>query len=114
MGEHPDYNVNNVKLPGGWLMMEVFKIPKRSPDLNVLDYAVWAKVETLLRAQERKMPKSRYESRAQFEARLDRTACSLPPEFIRKSILNLKERCQRLYKAKGGLFEEGGRKKRRS
>ena len=96
LGEHPDYNVNNVKLPGGWLMMEVFKIPKRSPDLNVLDYAVWAKVETLLRAQERKMPKSRYESRAQFEALLDRTACSLPPEFIRKSILNLKERCQRL------------------
>lgn len=31
---------------------KVFKIPKRSPDLNVMDYAIWAEVEKRLRKQE--------------------------------------------------------------
>ena len=93
--------------------IEVFEIPKRSPDLNVLDYAIWSKVETLMRAQERGWPDSKRETREQFEKRLDRTALMLDPAFINKCILSLKERCKRLYDAKGGLFEEGGRKSRR-
>ena len=88
------------------------KIPKRSPDLNVLDYAVWSEVERRMRVQERSWPASKRESREQFGKRLDRTAKSLPAEFINKSIANLHERCQRLYTAKGGLFEEGGRARR--
>ena len=93
--------------------IEVFEIPKRSPDLNVLDYAIWSKVETLMRAQEGGWPDSKRETREQFEKRLDRTALTLDPAFINKCILSLKERCKRLYDAKGGLFEEGGRKSRR-
>ena len=91
--------------------MKVFHIPKRSPDLNVLDFAIWAEVERLMRLQERKM-KDKRESRAQFENRLDRTAFALPTTFVKRSIGALKRRCGLLYDAEGGLFEEGGRSRR--
>ena len=93
--------------------LKVFTIPKRSPDLNVLDYAIWARVESLLRLQERRMASTKRETRAQFERRLNRTALSLPPSVINRMVANMRVRVQRLYKAKGGLFEEGGRSKRR-
>ena len=89
-----------------------YSLPRRSPDLNVLDYAIWSEVEKQMRRQERKMKDSKHETRAQFEARLDRTAHALPKEFIDRSIKNLAVRAKRLYKARGGLFEEGGRRKR--
>ena len=92
--------------------MEVLRIPKRSPDLNVLDYAIWSEVERRMRKGERNMKTSRRETRAAFEKRLDRTALALPASFINKAVGNMRERTQRLYKAKGGLFEEGGRSKR--
>ena len=59
--------------------MKVFQIPKRSPDLNVLDYAIWSEVERRMRLEELKMKKGKREPREQFEARLDRVALSLPP-----------------------------------
>jgi hypothetical protein len=93
--------------------LHTLEIPKRSPDLNVLDYAVWSEVEKRMRQQEAKFPASKRESRSEFEARLDRTAKSLPASFINNSIANMQVRCQKLYDAKGGLFEEGGRAKRR-
>ena len=43
-------------------------------------------------------------------ARLRRTAIRLPAAFVKKSIEDMKRRCQRLYAAKGGYFEEGGRR----
>ena len=92
--------------------LSVFTIPKRSPDLNVLDYAIWSEVERRMRKGERNMKTSRRETRAAFEKRLDRTALALPASFINKAVGNMRERTQRLYKAKGGLFEEGGRSKR--
>ncbi len=90
----------------------LFQIPKHSPDLNALDYAIWAEVERRMRLQECKWKTDKTETRAQFGARLDRTAKSLPSEYINKSIKNLKRRCELLYEAKGGLFEEGGRRRR--
>ena len=89
------------------------QILTRSPDLNVLDYAIWAEVEKRLRKQERNMPDAKHETRAQFEQRLDRTARNLPSSFIDDAIGGLRKRCQLLFKAKGGLFEEGGRRARR-
>ena len=89
--------------------LEVLCLPKRSPDLNVLDFAVWGEVERRLRAQERRWPEGKKETRAEFERRLDRLAKALPSSFIDKSIGDLKRRCERLYLAKGGLFEEGGK-----
>ena len=96
------------------MKLAVFTIPKRSPDLNVLDYAIWGEVERRLRIQEAKMSSSKYETRAQFEARLNRTAANLPKAYIDKAIGNMAERVRRLHKARGGLFEEGGRSKRRA
>ena len=88
--------------------IRVSSIPKRSPDLNVLDYAISAEVEKRMRQQERKMSTGKRETLAQFEQRLDRTAASLSPAFVDRAIGNLHTRCQKLYEAKGGLFEEGG------
>ena len=92
--------------------LEVLHIPKRSPDLNVLDFAVWSEVERRMRKQEKKWPASKRESRKAFERRLDRTAKHLPEEFVKKSIGDLQRRCELLVQAKGGLFEEGGRSRR--
>ena len=39
------------------------QILTRSPDLNVLDYAIWAEVEKRLRKQERNMPDAKHETR---------------------------------------------------
>ena len=65
-----------------------------------------------MRLQERAWPASKRETRVEFGKRLDRTAKNLPKSFIDKSISNLQKRCQRLYEAKGGLFEEGRRARR--
>ena len=91
--------------------LRLLQIPPRSPDLNVLDYAVWSEVEKRLRQQEKRMPEGRKETRQQFEKRLDRTAASLSPAFINNAISNLQKRCQLLYKARalmrGGLVKRG-------
>lgn len=93
--------------------LHVLGIPKRSPDLNVLDFAVWNEVERHMRLQEKNWASTKRETKAQFAQRLDRVAKNLSVEFINKSISDLKSRCERLYNAKGGLFEEGGRRGRR-
>lgn len=86
----------------------VFRIPPRSPDLSVMDYAVWKPISRKMRAQERKMPKGKKETRGEYANRLARAARSLKPDFVKKAIKSMKRRCQLLYKAKGGHFEEGG------
>ena len=87
----------------------VFTIPRRSPDLNVCDYALWARVNKSMRRQESKFRKNKRETRAEFVARLHRTATGLGKRCIEKDIGDMRRRCQRLYAARGGLFEEGGR-----
>ena len=91
--------------------IKVLAIPKRSPDLSVMDYAIWKKVTRTMRAQEKRFPKKKKETRAEFIARLRRTAQNLPKTFIDKAIGNMKERCERLLAAKGHHFEEGGKSK---
>ena len=86
--------------------MEVLRIPKRSPDLNVLDYCIWSTVERLMREQERNMKDAKKETRDQFIRRLDRTAYGLSGEAVDKAIGSLQRRCGLLLKARGGLFVE--------
>ena len=88
-------------------------IPKRSPDLNVLDYATQNEVERRMRKQEQRFPAGKTETRAQFKVRLTRTARNLAPVFIKKSIRDMATRCKKFLNAKDGLFEEGGKKKSR-
>jgi hypothetical protein len=86
--------------------METFEIPKRSPDLNVMDYFVWSEVEKRLRETERSWPEGRKETREQFIKRLRKTARSIPGRLINKAIGDLARRANLLYRAEGGLFDE--------
>ena len=92
--------------------LTVLHIPKRSPELNVLDYAIWSEVERRMRKQEMAWPVSKKETREQYGKRLDKTACRLPSSFIDRSIGNLARRCRLLFEVKGALFEEGKRSRR--
>lgn len=83
-----------------------FSIPKRSPDLNVLDYHFWNEVERHLRKAEHLFPEDKKETRDDFIIRLNKTALSIPPADVSKVIGDLAKRCELLYRAKGGLFEE--------
>ena len=84
-----------------------FDLPKRSPALNVCDFALWTEVNRRMRRQEKRWPYHKKESRAQHMARLRRTARNLPEKFINDSIGDLRRRCGRLLVARGGHFEEG-------
>ena len=86
--------------------IDEFNIPKRSPDLNVCDYALWAEVNKRMRAQERHWPAARKETRANFLARLRRTAKNLPQQFVDDAIGDMKRRCKLVLDAKGGHIEE--------
>ena len=92
--------------------ISVFRIPRRSPDFNVLDYAVWAEVERRMRRTEREVAPCKRGTRQEFERRLNRTAKQLPTKFIDNAIGDMQRRCQLLVDVKGGLFEEGGRTRR--
>ena len=87
--------------------IEVFKIPCRSPDLNPLDYSIWAEVNKRMREQERNW-KSKTETRDQYMARLKKTAQDLEQELVNDAVGNLVVCCVRLYQAQGGYFLEGG------
>lgn len=88
--------------------IESFNIPRRSPGLNVCDYALWSEVSRRMRATEASWPPGRAETRKAYIARLRRTALRLPACFVNASISNMRIRCQRLDIAGGGHFEEGG------
>ena len=92
--------------------ISVFRIPRRSPDLNVCDYALWKAVVRKMRSEESTWPKNYKETREEYIARLSKAAKSLSTQFINDSIGDMKRRCQRLFEAKGRLFEEGGRGKK--
>lgn len=91
--------------------IESFRIPPRSPDLNVMDYWFWAELEGRLRRQERKMDGAKREERDEFIKRMRRTAKSIPADMIERAIGDMAWRVEKLYQAKGKLFEEGGRRR---
>ena len=89
--------------------IKVFDIPKRSPDLNVCDFALWKEVTRRMRLQEKNFARSKRETRSQYISRLKKTATRLPAKFISDSIADMQRRCQRLWDEKGGHFQEDGR-----
>ena len=78
-----------------------------------MDYAAWSEIDRRMRAQERRWHHGKKESREQYLVRLRRTAMRLPPKFINSFVMNMKVTCHRMYMAKGGHFEEGGRRAER-
>ena len=85
----------------------LFAIPKRSPDLNVLDYAIWRVVNRRMRAQERKFPVSKRETRLGYIARLRRAASRIPSSTIDKAIGQMKARCIAISLHKGHQITDG-------
>ena len=67
-------------------------IPKRSPELNVMDYFVWAEVEKRLGRQERSWADGRKENRADFIRRLKQTVARIPAHVVQDAIGNLADR----------------------
>ena len=86
--------------------IDAMEMPPRSPDLNVLDYSLWAEISRHLRKQERKFPKSKKESKADFIKRLRKTAMGLPASVVRKAVEDMQARCKKIDEAKGGLIDE--------
>ena len=87
--------------------IKVFPIPRRSPDLNICDYALWSEVNRRMRKQEVNWCTARRETRKAYLARLRRTAMRLPADFIKRSIENMRTRCLRLKAVGGNHFHEG-------
>ena len=90
--------------------IKAFLIPKRSPDLNPCDYGLWSAVNARMRKQEARMPRSKKEARKEFIQRLHRIAKTLPKALVNRIVGDMQRRVGRLHAARGGLFEEGGRR----
>ena len=87
--------------------VDVLELPKRSPDLNPLDYAFWSHVNDRLRSQEEKFGGAYTETRSQFVKRLRRTILRTRPQVLGGMISNMKRRCELLQASAGHHFEEG-------
>lgn len=81
-------------------------LPKRSPDMNPLDFSFWAAVNKKMRAMERKWPQTKRETRKAYLARLRRAAFSLSGDYIRNIVEALAGRVKQLKDAKGNYFPE--------
>ena len=81
-------------------------LPKRSPDLNVLDYSLWNEVNKRMRLQERAFRKTKKETTAEFKARLRKTALGVPTAVVEKAVGSMARRCKAIFDAKGDLFNE--------
>ncbi|CAJ1422967.1 unnamed protein product [Effrenium voratum] len=83
-------------------------LPKRSPDLNPLDFSLWAAVNKKMREKESKWPTSKRETRAAYLARLRRTALGLSNDYINSIVGAMAGRVQQVLAAGGSHFPEGG------
>ena len=81
-------------------------LPKRSPDLNVLDYSLWPQISQRMRATESPWPKDSRESRGDYKKRLRRTALLLPKAVVTKAVKDMRRRILDLQAAEGRHFEE--------
>jgi hypothetical protein len=86
--------------------IRAMSMPKRSPDLNVLDYRIWADITRRMRLQEQSWPQSKRETRAEYKARLRRTALRTSKAFVQSAVKDMARRCALLVQEKGWHFEE--------
>ena len=81
-------------------------LPKRSPDLNVLDYSLWSEINKRCRKQESAFRKTKKESKQAFKERLKKTARSLPEELVKSAVGSMRRRCSKIVELKGEFFNE--------
>ena len=72
--------------------------PPYSPDLNPLDFFVWGYVMQQVR-------RIKPETIDELKAVVEDVVSSIPEEMIRKSVANLRKRCEACLAADGGHFE---------
>ena len=84
------YKSNVAKRMKESLSIEPMEFPRISPDLNPMDFWLWAEVE---RRMEKNAP-SRLETMAQCKARLRRTAFAIPESEVKKAVEDMKARAQ--------------------
>ena len=72
--------------------------PKYSPDLNPLDYFVWAEVNWRMDSQS--APAN--ESQTAYKSRLRKTATSIPATIIREAVGKMKAKAAEVAQSKGG------------
>ena len=86
--------------------IDVLELPRRSPDLNPLDYGFWADLNKRLRRQEQRFPKNKVERKEEHLQRLRRTAMNFSPDTLSKLVQSMQRRCRALLAARGRDFEE--------
>ena len=86
--------------------IQTMDLPRRSPDLNVLDYSLWHAINTRMHAQEAKFPKSKKEARDEFLKRLRSTALKLPTSVVTRAVRDMKRRVGLIKQNVGGLIDE--------
>ena len=72
--------------------------PKYSPDLNPLDYFVWAEVNRRMGPQS--APAN--ESQTAYKSRLRKTAMSIPARAIQAAVGKMKAKAAEVVQSKGG------------
>ena len=90
----------------GEVGIECLEFPKRSPDLNPLDYGFWDVVNRRMRKQEAAFPKTKRETRDEFIVRLKRTITRVPESVLTPLVQSMKRRCVALKASGGKHFEE--------
>ncbi|CAK0823042.1 unnamed protein product [Prorocentrum cordatum] len=80
------------------LKITPIKFPKYSPDLNPLDYFLWAEVNR--RMAEQSAPAN--ESQSAYKARLRRVAMGIPKGVIRAAVAKMKTKAAEVVVAEGG------------
>ena len=88
------------------LNISTLDFPRRSPDLNPLDYGFWDCINRRLRRQEKRFRKGRKETRLELIARLRKTVLAVPETVLTPMVQSMKRRCIALEAAKGRDFEE--------
>ena len=80
-------------------------LPKRSPDLNVLDYRLWSEINRRMRRQEVSFSSSRKETKEQYLNRLRKTALALPEAYVTKSVQEMHRRVRAVRDSEGGYMK---------
>ena len=79
-------------------------LPRRSPDLNVLDYSLWHAITERMREEENQFPANRQDTKQQHSERWRATALGLPRAGVEGAVRNMHGR--KVVAANGGLFLE--------
>lgn len=90
------------------LNMTVLKLPKRSPELQPLDYSVWAHVEKVMAKNNENLLKRGVwkESRDEYLGRLRKAFLRLPKRYLENTIDDVKCRVSLMQRLRGDIFRD--------